>query len=254
MRFDLPAEHYDRFMGRYSRKLAPLFADFAGVSSGMRVLDVGCGTGVLTVELARRVGATATAATDPSEPMLSACRARVPDADVRLGPGEELPWPNASFDAALAQLVVSFMKDAPRAVREMRRVLRPSGTLAACMWADDASMQLLHTFWRAAATSDPQTSNAEVHKYRTPGALLALWREAGASHVEVSALEVEVSYVDFADYWTAMTTAAGPVGAYITKQTPAQLAVLRERCHDELGAPPSSFNLQARAWAVRGAA
>src|SRR5829696_6694879 len=134
MEFSAAAEKYDRFMGRYTRSLAPAFADAAGVAAGMRVLDVGCGPGGLTGELARRVGGENVAAVDPAPQFAAACHERHPEADVREGAGEALPWRDASFDATLCSLVVAFMKDADQGVREMQRVTRPGGTVAACMW------------------------------------------------------------------------------------------------------------------------
>src|SRR5436190_8600160 len=98
---------YDNFMGRFSSRLAPVFADFAGVKAGDRVLDVGAGTGMLTEELVRR-GAV-TSAIEPAPAFAKSLRRRLPDIDVREGPGENLPWEDGSFDAALAQLVVAFM-------------------------------------------------------------------------------------------------------------------------------------------------
>ena len=112
MQFSAPAEHYDRFMGRYVPTLAVALADAADVASGMRVLDVGCGPGGLTAELAARVGADHVAAIDPAEQFAEACRARNPGADVRVGVAEQLPWGDGEFDAALASLVVAFMRDA----------------------------------------------------------------------------------------------------------------------------------------------
>ena len=131
---------YDSFMGRFSRRLAPVFADFAGVGAGQRVVDVGAGTGALTAELAQR-GAE-TAAAEPSAAFVAALRARFPGVDVQEAAAEELPWPDESFDAALAQLVVTFMSDAPAGLAEMRRVVRPGGTVAVCMWDRDG-MEML---------------------------------------------------------------------------------------------------------------
>src|SRR5207302_465376 len=122
------------YMGRYSTLLAPMFADFAGINQGQRVLDVGCGPGALTAELAARVGAAQVAAADPSVNFVAACRDRIPGVDVRKSAGEQLPWPDNNFDAALARLVLPFMQDAPAAVREMVRVVRGGGTVAACTW------------------------------------------------------------------------------------------------------------------------
>ena len=127
------AAAYDRHVGRYGRQLAEALIDFAGVERGMRVLDVGCGPGALTAVLAERVGAAHVAGADPSAPFAEACRARVPDAEIVVAPAEELPFPADTFDAALSQLVVNFMRDAEAGVREMARVTRPGGVVASCV-------------------------------------------------------------------------------------------------------------------------
>src|ERR1051325_1127867 len=113
---------YDRFMGRFSRGLAPLFANFAGIEAGQRVLDVGAGTGALTAELLAR--SAEVAAAEPSAPFVDALRERYPGVDARVAAAEQLPWPDESFDAALAQLVVAFMSDPHAGAHEMRRVVR----------------------------------------------------------------------------------------------------------------------------------
>src|SRR5436305_153389 len=123
---------YDNFMGRFSTRLAPLFADFAGIAAKQRVVDVGAGTGALTAELVRRRADVAAA--DPSAEFVAVLERRHPGVDVRQAAAESLPWPDGRFDAALAQLVVSFMDDAPAGIAEMRRVVRRGGVVAACMW------------------------------------------------------------------------------------------------------------------------
>ena len=128
MSFNVAADAYDRFMGRYSTRLAPLTADFGGVEQGQRALDVGCGPGALTGELVARLGAEAVAAVDPSEQFVIAARERHPGVDVRQAAAEELPFPDAEFDVALAQLVVHFMADPIGSLREMARVTRPGGS------------------------------------------------------------------------------------------------------------------------------
>src|SRR5579862_2262312 len=105
------AESYDRFMGRYSRLLAPLFADFAGVEPGQRVLDVGCGPGALVAELVQRLGSDSVDAVDPSPEFVAAARERFPGIEIEVASAEQLPFAAGSFDAALAQLVVHFMLD-----------------------------------------------------------------------------------------------------------------------------------------------
>src|SRR5690242_18898054 len=134
MSFQGTDHDYDRFMGRFSRRLAPLFADFAGVDRELEVVDVGCGPGALTGELVARVGEDRVAAADPTEQFVASTRARFPGADVVQAPAESLPFGDARFDAALAQLVVSFMEDADAGVAEMARVARPGAVVSLCMW------------------------------------------------------------------------------------------------------------------------
>ena len=136
-------EAYDRHVGRYGPELAREMVRVTGVRAGQRALDVGCGTGGLTVTLAEVLGAGNVAAIDPSERFAAACGARVPGADLRVGIGEELPWDDAEFDAVLAQLVVQGMNDARRGAAEMRRVARPGGAATACIWDFEAGMTLL---------------------------------------------------------------------------------------------------------------
>src|SRR3954471_19222638 len=170
--FDVSETAYDRFMGRYSVSLGPLFADFAGVETGQRVLDVGAGTGALTGELVRRDAQVAPV--EPAPTLVAALRSRFPAVDVRQAGAEELPWPDASFDVALAQLVVTFMNDAPAGVAEMRRVVRPGGTVAVCMWDGDG-MEMLGAVTRTQRALDPSQETPEQRTlYRSRETLEAL--------------------------------------------------------------------------------
>jgi len=250
MNFQVSGDAYDRFMGRYSRELAPLFADFAGVASGQRVLDVGCGSGVLTEELARRVGADQVAGVDPS-PLLEACAERVPDAELKQGNAESLPWPDDSFDAALAQLVVHFMDDPPAGAAEMRRVTRPGGVTAACVWDFGEGMQLLRLFWQSVRTVDPG-ADAETNPYGKRENLERLWRDSGHEDVETDGLEVSTRYEDFDELWSSFLLGAGPAGQYALALPPDTQAVVRQEYFRRLGEPEGDFTLDARAWAVRG--
>src|SRR4249919_3183291 len=155
MGFDVAAEAYDRFMGRYSVLLAPQLADLARVRPGQRVLDVGCGPGALTAELVRQLGASSVAAADPSEPFVQAVRARHPGVEVVQAPAEHLPFDDGSFDAALAQLVVHFMADPVAGLREMARVTRPDGVIAGCVWDHGGNGGPLNDFWEAVREIDP---------------------------------------------------------------------------------------------------
>ena len=229
---------YDKFMGRFSTRLAPVFADFAGVEPGMRALDVGAGTGALTAELARR-GADA-AAVEPSPAFVDALRARFPGVDVRQGGAEALPWPDDSFDVALAQLVIAFMSDAPAGVREMRRV---AGTVAVCMWDRDG-MEMLAAVNR---TRDALGVAREDSPYRSREEIVQLLGE----RAEIELLEVVADYVDFEDFWAALTGGAGPAGAWAATLDDEQRAVARTELFRQLDEPEGPFTLTGRAWAAR---
>ena len=152
--FQTSGSAYDRFMGRYSMPLAELFADAAGVEPGQTVLDVGCGPGALTRVLVERLGTDAVAACDPSPPFVEECTARLPGVDVRAGRAEQIPFDDARFDAALAQLVLHFVSDPSAAAAEMRRTVRAGGVVGACVWDFADGMQMLRHFWDAAVALD----------------------------------------------------------------------------------------------------
>jgi len=250
--FAAPAESYDRYMGWYSRRLAPLLADFAGVGPGMRVLDVGCGPGALTEQLAARVGAQHVGAVDPSESFAEACAARVPGADVRVAGGERLPWRAGEFDRVLSQLVVNFMDDPRQGVREMDRVARPRGVVGACVW-DHERMEMLRAFWDSALVLDRRAPTEASHmRFSTPQELCELWSQVGLADVVTDSLEVVEDYPSFDDYWEPFTAGVGPGGAYCVSLDDGGREALRDECRRRLGDPSGGFSLGARAWAVRG--
>ncbi len=252
MQFQAPAEHYDRFMGRYAPTLAVAFADAAGVGAGMRVLDVGCGPGGLTGELAARVGAEAVAAIDPAPQFADACRERHPGADVRVGPAEELPWEDASFDAALAQLVIAFMSDPDRGIREMARVTRPGGVVAACMWdIHDGGMEMLRTFWSAVGEIVPDAGGEDTRAGTREGDIAERLRRAGLEDVRDGSVTARAEYTGFDDFWEPFTLAVGPAGEYVRSLDAEQQAAVREGCRRRLPAE-GPFVLDARAWFASG--
>jgi SAM-dependent methyltransferase len=248
--FAVAADAYDRFMGRYSVRLAPMFADFAGVESGQRVLDVGCGPGALTSELARRVGAEAATAVDPSEQFVAAARERHPGVDVRLAAAEELPFGDDEFDAALAQLVVHFMADPPRGLAEMSRVTRAGGMVAACVWDHACERTPLAPFWQAVHELDPSAEDESELAGGREGHLAELVAGAGLHDVEDMALPVSVEHATFDEWWDPFTLGVGPAGAYLASLEPERRAEVRERCRKLLG--PAPFTLESRAWTARG--
>ena len=253
MQFTAPAERYDRFMGRYVPRLAVALADAAGVESGMRALDVGCGPGGLTRELATRLGAENVAAIDPAEQFADACRARHPGADVRVGGAEELPWGDDEFDAALASLVVAFMRDAAAGTREMARVTRPGGVVAACMWdIPGGGMTMLDTFWRAVRAVDSGSQGERTLVGVREGEIAALLEGAGLEDVRQGTLDTGAHYEDFDDFWEPFTFAVGPSGTYLSKQSREDQEAIRRECFSMLGEPTGPFDLGARAWYARG--
>jgi SAM-dependent methyltransferase len=253
--FRTPAEAYDRHIGRYGPELARALCDAAGVLPGATAIDVGCGPGALTTELVARLGAVRVAAADPSQPFAEACRARHPGVQVEVAPGEALPFPDGAFGHALAQLVVNFMADPLAGVREMARVTRVGGTVAAAVWDYAGGMVLLRRFWDAAVALDPAAERLDEGRsmpFCTHDALLALWREAGLADARVQAAEAGAEYDGFDDLWTALEHGAGPASAYASGLDRAARSALREELRGRLGAPDGPFRLTARAWIATG--
>src|SRR3954470_2868272 len=215
MSFEVSGDKYDRFMGRYTRSLAPVFAEASGVASGMRVLDVGCGPGGLTLELVSRVGAENVAAIDPSPPFVAACAERNPGADVREGPAEQLPWGDDEFDAALASLVVGFMRDPHLGVLEMARVTKPGGTVAACFWDTGGGMEMLRLFWQSASALDPSVQGERRLMGTREGDIRDLLTLAGLEDVKDGTLTATAQYESFDDFWEPFTFRVGPAGQHL---------------------------------------
>jgi SAM-dependent methyltransferase len=250
--FSVGAEQYDQFMGRYSGPLAPRFADFAGVGAGQRALDVGCGPGSLTGELARRLGAGAVCAVDPSESFVAAVAERYPDVAVERASAEQLPFDSERFDAALAQLVVHFMADPVRGLGEMLRVTKARGVVAACVWDHAGGQGPLSMFWESARELDADVEDESDLPGAREGHLGELLRAAGASEVLETALSVDVAHASFEEWWDPFLFGVGPAGKYVTRLDAIDQARLRDLCRERL--PRAPFVVSARAWAVRGVA
>ncbi len=239
--FRVGGDAYDNYMGRYATALATVFADFAGVASGERALDVGAGTGALAAELLTR-GATVVAA-DPSPEFAAVLRERFPGIEVHEAPAEALPFAAGEFDIALAQLVLTFVSDAPASVAEMARVAR---RVAACMWGI-AEVEMFAAIERTAAIIGTPSS-IEPRRYRTAHELCELLAPLG--DVDSAELDVSAGYGDFDEFWDAADRGVGPVGQWIASLE----ADARERAQEELfrqlGSPAGPFVLAARAFAV----
>ena len=250
MSFAVPAEAYDLFMGVHSRQLAPGLVDLARLGPGERALDVGCGPGALTTELVARLGAGSVAAIDPSESFVAAARARHPDVDVRRAAAEALPYADGAFDAALAQLVVHFMTDPVAGLREMARVTRREGVIAACVWDHAGERSPVAAFWRAARELGLGTHDESALAGAREGHLVELFEASGLRHVEDDVLVARVEYLSFDDWWKPFAFGVGPAGARFLALSPQDRTRVRERC--EALFPPAPFELVSAAWAARG--
>jgi SAM-dependent methyltransferase len=248
--FQVSAEAYGRFMGRYSEPLAAEFVGLAGsvvrIEPGRRALDVGCGPGALTAELVARLGPSAVSAVDPSEPFVQAARERFPAVDVQLGSAERLPYGDDAFDLTLAQLVVHFMTDPVAGIGEMARVTHPGGVVGACVWDFAGERGPLSLFWRAVRELDPGATDESGLAGARDGHLVELFAQAGLVDPEQRVLAVEVGYSSFDQWWEPYTLGVGPAGAYVAGLEPADRDALRSRCAALLPAGP--FEVAASAW------
>jgi SAM-dependent methyltransferase len=253
--FRTPAEAYDRHVGRYAHELGRALIAAAGVRAGQRALDIGCGPGALTAELVAALGGPNVAAADPSEPFAQACRSRLPGVRVEVAPAEALPFEDAAFDCALAQLVVNFMTDAHAGVGEMRRVTRRGGTVAAAVWDYAGEMTLLRRFWDAAVALDPAAEELDEGRcmpFCTPETLGALWSAAGLEDVRASEAVVSAGYDDFEDLWRPLESGVAPTGRYAMSLPDEGRAALKAELRRRLDAGDEPFRLTARAWLVTG--
>jgi SAM-dependent methyltransferase len=246
--FDVGADAYMRFMGQYSEPLAARFADLAGIRRGQRVLDVGCGPGALTAQLVSRTGADAVSAVDPSRSFVAAVQERLPGVDVRRSAAEKLPFPEGAFDAALAQLVVHFMADPVAGLREMSRVTRPGGVVAACVWDHAGERGPLTPFWSAVRELDAAAVDESNLAGVRDGDLARIFAQAGLDGTQVTTLTVQVRHASFEQWWEPFTLGVGPAGSYVASLAPDRRTALREQCRRLLPAAP--FQTSATVWAA----
>lgn len=251
--FHTSGDAYDSFMGRYSRSLAGPFADHAGVTDGQTALDVGCGPGALTRVLLERLGAGSVSAVDPSEPFVAACAKACSGVDVKVGRAEQLPYDDDRFDVAVSQLVFHFVTEPATAAGELRRVVRPGGTVAVCVWDAEQEMDMLRHFWDAALTVDTDApGEAHLLRFGRPGELTALLDSAGLEEVVETTIAVASTYSGFDELWSGFLAGIGPAGSYCTALDPERREAVRVELHRRLGSPDGAFELGAVARSARG--
>ncbi|HME98366.1 MAG TPA: methyltransferase domain-containing protein [Terriglobia bacterium] len=253
------AEAYDRFMGRWSRVLAPLLVDFAGVPDAGRVLEIGSGIGTLAFEIAKRETGRQVTGIDPSNEFVAYAISQnaFPDrTSFHVGDAQDLHFADATFVAALSLLVFNFIPDPEKALRETCRVTKRGGRITAAVWDYGDEMRMLRAFWDAAAEVDPRAEKVdEKHMPLCRASELSqLWKQAGLEEVHEQPLDITMSFDSFSDYWEPFLLGQGPAGAYVRSVDTDRLAMLRNTVKRRLplSSENDAFALHARVWAVRG--
>jgi ubiquinone/menaquinone biosynthesis C-methylase UbiE len=250
------ATAYEDMMGRWSKRLASMFLEFAETGDADRILDVGCGTGSLVQVIFDRTKRTQIIGIDPSQPSIDYSRVRFSDSRITFDCGSalKLPYPDASFAHSLSLLVFQFLSQPGIAANEMRRVTRPGGTVAACTW-DRTGLEMSELFWQEAVRLDP---GAEERAQRPKtcneeGQLAELWRATGLKGIKEVALEMRTEFTSFNDFWVPYTKGVAPQGVYVASLSPEKRDLLRDALWKRfVGDRDRPFSLRAKALAVRG--
>ena len=249
---------YERFMGRWSRLLAPRYIAFAGIKDGDRVLDVGTGTGSVAAAAEASMPKSEIVGIDPSAEFIAYAQknAKSTRARFEVGDGQALKFKDASFDHTMSLLVMNFIPDHNKAIAEMRRVTRPQGIVSSCVWDYDAGMQMLRFFWDEAVALDPtiEPKDERHMKLSRQGQLGDLWRKAGLVNVREEPLVIDQPFSSFNDYWEPFTKGVGPGGAFVVSLSEDRRQQLEARMRKRLlgDRQDGPFTLKARVWCVRG--
>lgn len=254
------ATGYQQSMGRWSTRLAPLFTQFAAIPNAMRILDVGCGTGSLTFTLANELPHASIVGIDYSQDFVDYARSKAnnPRLQFEQGDAVSLPYGDAIFDAAMSLLVLNFVPAAEQAAREMRRVTKPGGVVAAAVWDFKGGLTFLRALADTAAVLDPGGEAFRAKQFSAPftgpGEFAATWSDMGLKEVVQSSLTIRMDFASFADYWLPWLRGQGTVGTYVTGLDQSKRAELEEYMRRAYlsGSDDGPRSFTASAWAVRG--
>jgi SAM-dependent methyltransferase len=248
-------------MGRWSARLTFSFLRFADLRDGQHILDVGCGTGSLSRAVVSFGPTTKVTALDPAPEYVAFAREAVPNrrAQFKTGTAEALPFPDRSFDSALALLVLQEFADPRVAICEMARVTRSGGIVAACQWDFEHGLPMLSLLWQAAEAVAPEVVAKERQQNQrsrsaTLGELDTLWRSSDLSDITTATLDLPMHYTSFKDYWEPFLSGATPTSAFAASLDALTGGGLARVLREKLPAvqPDGSFVLPARAWAIKG--
>lgn len=247
---------YERYVGRWSRQIAPRFLSWLNIPAGRRWLDVGCGTGALCAAIMDRCSPASVTGVEPSEGFLKAARGNLAGrAVLHQGSATAIPLEDASVDATVSGLVLNFVPDQPAALAEMARVTKKGGSIAAYVWDYAGKMELMRFFWDTAVALNPSAASMDEgarFPLCRPEALEKLFVAAGLQGVAVEPIDISTPFEDFDDYWQPFLGGQGPAPAYAMSLDDDARARLRDRIRERLPiAANGSISLTARAWAAR---
>jgi len=251
-------DSYEAYMGRWSRQIAPRFLDWLDMPNGLDWLEVGCGSGALSAAILTQCAPKSLVSIDPSEGFVATARANVPDerAEFQVGDAQALTFDAASRDVVVSGLVLNFVPDKEKALAEMKRVVRPGGTVGFYVWDyPGGGVEFMRAFWNAAVALDPDAQELTEDRrfpFCTPVDLTDLTAGTGLAAVDCMRIEVPTVFRDFDDYWNPFTLGAGPAPGYCMNLDPKARQRLKESLHDSLPRrEDGAIALKTRAWAIK---
>lgn len=250
---------YEKFMGRWSSASGADLVRWLDLPDDLKWLDVGCGTGSFTNVILKKCAPRSVTAIDPSEAHIRYARSHIFDPRVAfgIGDGQSLPLANYKSDAAVAALVLNFVSDPGRLISEMKRVVRPTGTVAAYVWDFEGGMNVSQHIWEGVAATNPDAPilarNEERIKLGRPETLSQLFEAAGLRDVTTLGIDITVTYQDFDDYWKSNDTTTSPIGRYIDSLSPGDVQILKQKVENIITKnEDGGIQYGARSYAVRG--